>query len=171
MMAGSSSAKEPRMVVRIELPMMKRMITLLLLTGTLLSLPACNTLGLGHSPDQDRIEQLSKLVYPKDSERGQDLDILVIRKGASLTFVNRTPRVYNNVEIWLNQQYVQTVSRIDIGQTSQNSDYNLASFFNRHAEPYPIGSFLTPEKNMQLLVAELFDPATGLRHHLLVHNR
>ncbi len=150
---------------------MKRLIALLVLMSALASLTACNTVGLGRAPEHARIEQLSKLIYPKDSDRGQDLDILVVRRGASLTFVNRTPRVYNDVEIWLNQQYVNTLGKIEIGQPGQNTDYNLAAFYNRHAEHYPIGSFLTPEKNMKLLVAELFDPATGLRHHLLVQHR
>jgi len=167
---AESSADCSEMVVIPELPM-KRLIALLVLMSAFVCLPACNTVGLGRAPQQARIEQLSKLIYPKDSDRGQDLDILVIRKGASLTFVNRTPRVYNDVEIWLNQQYVNKLGKIEIGQPRDNSDYNLAAFYNKHGEPYPIGNLLTPEKNLKLLVAELFDPATGLRHHLLVQNR
>ena len=152
---------------------MKRLMTILSLVGALMAtgLSGCNALGLGRAPQDERVAQLAKLVYPKDSDRGQDLDILVVRQGASISFVNRTPRVYNDVEIWLNQQYVNTFSRIDIGQPQNNRDFNLAAFHNDYAEPYPIGSFLTPEKNLKLLVAELFDPATGLRHHLLVQHR
>src|SRR5690606_2212666 len=115
-------------------------------TIALMALPGCNTVGLGRAPQQDRIDQLAQLVYPKDSDRGQDLDILVVRKGASLSFINRTPRVYNDVEIWLNQQYVNKIATLDIGDPQGNSDFNLAAFYNKHAEPYPIGSFLTPDK-------------------------
>lgn len=148
----------------IRLPLMP---TLVLLT---LALGACSSMGIGGQPSASAIEHLSSLVYPSQSDRGQDLDILVVRKHDSISLINRTPRVYHNVEVWLNQQYVNVVPRLEIGKDA-STRLALPSFIDSHGDVYPVGGLLTPEKNQPLLMAELFDPATGLRHHLLVQHR
>lgn len=135
-----------------------------------LTLGACSSMGIGGQPSAAAIDHLSSLVYPAESDRGQDLDVLVVRNNDNISMVNRTPRVYHNVEIWLNQQYVNIVPRLQIGKDSSTS-LSLSTFINRHGEVYPVGGILTPDKNQPLIMAELFDPATGLRHHLLVQHR
>lgn len=148
---------------------MKRRMSLVLLgLVALCAAGGCQALGLGATPDQARMDQLAALVYPREADYGQPLDILVVRQGAAVTLINRTARDYHEVEIWLNQQYVTTLARLDIGP---GTHLGLTAFVNRHGEIYPVGGLLTPDLNQKLLMAELFDPATGLRHHLLVQNR
>lgn len=136
-----------------------------------LSAVGCSSIGLGGQHNQAAVDKLASLVYPSQSKRGNDLDILVVRTGGSVKLVNRTPRVYYNVELWLNQQYVNTIAKLDISSNAGDTHLSLPLFINKHGQVYPVGGLLTPDLNKPLLIAELFDPATGLRHHLLVQNR
>ena len=147
-----------------------RAFTLCAMLALSLSAMGCSSVGLGLH-DQATVDKLAKLVYPSQSDRGNDLDILVVRTAGSIKLVNRTPRVYHNVEIWLNQQFVNLVPRLQISQSSGDTHMSLTSFVNKHGQTYPIGGLLTPDLNQPLLIAELFDPATGLRHHMLVQHR
>ncbi len=139
---------------------MPRILPLLILAA--LMLPGC---GLWQSgPDKKLAAELSALRYPADATQGEDLDVLVIVKGDSLKLVNRTPRAYDDMQLWLNQQYVGQVKHLAIGTDNK---LNLNHFVNFRGEGYPTGSFLHPEDKFPVVMAELYDPATNTRHRLL----
>ncbi len=115
--------------------------------------------------DGPTAEMLSGLRYPGQSDFGPDLDIVVIREGSSITLTNRTPRSYDDMQLWLNQQYVRLADRVEIGA---NKSIPLPSLINRHSESFPIGSFFQPEKARPVISAELYDPAANIRYRLTV---
>ena len=45
--------------------------------------------------------------------------------------------------------------------------WSLTTFVNRHEETFPVGGFLSPDKSRLVVHADLYDPASGLRHRLL----
>lgn len=110
-------------------------------------------------------DRLAATAYPGRAERGDDLDILVIRQGWNIQLINRTPHHYRDVQVWLNQQYVGDMKRIQIGTQNRTA---LSNFVNQYREPYPVGGILSPGQGYPLVHAELFDPATTKRHRLLV---
>lgn len=114
--------------------------------------------------DEER-RRLAQIDYPAEAEYGPDLDIVVRRDGDRLNLINRTPRVYRDVRLWLNQQYVRDVPRIEIGPGNR---YTLTRWVNEHREPFPVGTLLAPDKAFPVVLAELIDLDTGLRHRLLV---
>jgi hypothetical protein len=130
----------------------------------LLGLSACGFF-VPRQPDPKLAGELAQLVYPADAALGNDLDIVVIRNGGHIELVNRTATVPGPSELWLNQQYVGAVKSIPIGRGNQ---FDLVKFINEHGEAYPIGAVLQPDKSFPIVLAELFDPKTGLRHRLLV---
>ena len=111
---------------------------------------------------------MEKMVYPKDSPIGEDYDIVVTQKGNSIKMNNRTPRTYTNAQLWLNQQYVRTVGEITIGNSILSNRFELDKFFSQHAEHFPTGGLLSPDKGQLVVLAEIFDPVSGQRHRLLV---
>ena len=113
---------------------------------------------------QQNRERLAELDYPAEAEYGPDLDIVVRRERDRVNLINRTPRSYRDVRIWLNQQYVRDVMRIDIGP---DNEYLLGRWTNEHREGFPVGTLLAPDAADPIVLAELMDPATGLRHRLL----
>ncbi|MEO1236885.1 MAG: hypothetical protein AAFX76_08870 [Planctomycetota bacterium] len=113
----------------------------------------------------DRRAQLAALEYPADAAYGPDLDIVIDRDGSAVVMINRTASVFRDVRVWLNQQHVRELPRIEIGPGNR---FDLTRWINEHREPFPVGSLLTPEEARPVLLAELFDPETGLRHRLLV---
>ncbi|MCC7408918.1 MAG: hypothetical protein IT442_12670 [Phycisphaeraceae bacterium] len=115
--------------------------------------------------DKKLAAELSQIVYPKDAPLGEDLDILVRRDGGTLRVVNRTPRKYENVQLWLNQQWVGKIDAIDIGQ---ENTFSLGRFINQYGEKYPTAGLLNPDRALKLVLADIFDPATGKRHRLTV---
>jgi hypothetical protein len=127
---------------------------------------ACGLSGCGTGIiTAEQPDRLAATPYPKAAPLGDDLDILIIRHGWDIQLVNRTPRSYRDVQLWLNQQYVGDVNRIQIG--AQNS-VPLSDFVNSHREAYPVGGFLDPDRGYPLVLAELFTPTDGKRHRLLV---
>ncbi|MCC5828217.1 MAG: hypothetical protein JJU36_02105 [Phycisphaeraceae bacterium] len=115
--------------------------------------------------DPQSVAVARTLVYPDRSDRGPDLDIAVQQRGRELRIINRTPRQYSGLQIWLNRQYVAVLDRIDIGA---NPAVGMNRFVNVHGEPFPTPGLLTPERGQRLVLAEVFDPDTGLRHALWV---
>lgn len=115
--------------------------------------------------DGPTADALAALRYPGKTEYGPDLDIIVIREGQHITLTNRTARAYEGMQLWLNQQYVRQVERIEIGV---NPDTQLPTFLNRHRESFPVGSFLQPDLARPLISAELYDPASNVRYRLTV---
>ena len=108
---------------------------------------------------------LAALRYPGKSPHGPDLDIIVTREGSAIRLTNRTARSYEGMQLWLNQQYVQKPRQVAIGG---NQDMQLATFINRHREPFPIGTFLQPDLARPVISAELYDPVGNVRYRLTV---
>ena len=108
---------------------------------------------------------LSPLVYPKDAPLGEDLDIVVIRSNRQMELVNRMPRSYSDVTLWVNQQYVGRPVTIDVGSSLE---VDLTQYVNKHGEEYPVGWLLGPDLRFPVHLVELFDPSTGKRHRLTV---
>ena len=113
----------------------------------------------------EQTDQLSAMDYPTDAPYGEDLDVLVVRSDADIRLVNRTARNYRGMVLWLNQQYAAQAGPVQIGTDNL---LKLTGFINRYREPYPVGTFLNPDKTAPLVLAELYNPAEGVRHRLLV---
>ena len=146
-----------RLAIPIALP------ALLLLAGPVACGPGFQLVG----PRIDRglARELSQRTYPEQAERGEALDIMVTTRANTLTLTNRTPHSYEDVELWLNREHVHAYDRIRIGT---NPRVRLADFINHLGEPFPTAGLFTPEAGERLVLAELYVPETGLRHHLLV---
>ncbi len=129
----------------------------------LLSLTGCSTWNIS-ALEPEQVTQLAATPYPESAPLGDDLDILVVTHGRSLQLVNRTPRSYNNIQLWLNQQFVGNVETIAIGT---DNSVNLLHFINRYHETYPAGSFLHPDRAFPVVKAEIYDPAAKVRHRLI----
>ena len=108
---------------------------------------------------------LASLAYPSDAERGGDFDIVIVHRGGAVEVNNLTARTYREMLLWLNEMYVSKVDQIQIGTKNR---FELDWFVNRHGESYPKGGLLEPDKSFPVVSAELFDPATGRRHRLVV---
>lgn len=125
----------------------------------------------GTRADPSLAIDLSKLSYPAEAAAGADLDILVIKKGDTIHFVNRTTAVHRTVQVWINQQYIGLVDEIPIGVSG---NFALASFINKYGEAFPVGGFLNPDKSFPIVLAELFNPSTEnstrQRHKLVVRS-
>lgn len=115
------------------------------------------------TPDEQVARQVPP--FPQETPVGPPLDVVVVRDGGGITLVNRTPRSYRNVDLWLNEQYVRRIDAIEIGV---NPTLPLRTFVNRFGESFPIGSFLRPERSAKLVLAEIHDPAANVRHKLIV---
>lgn len=114
-------------------------------------------------PIEPTIEPAVWSPYPKDAELGDDWDIIVVQGRDSLALTNNTPRIYQNIQLWLNQQYVADIESINIGP---ENTIPLRRFINEHDETYPMPGFLAPDKAFPVLACEIFDPADGKRHRL-----
>jgi hypothetical protein len=109
--------------------------------------------------------ELARLSYPGDAKTGRDLPIEAVREDNHLRLANTTPRVYNDVQLWLNEQYVQEIDRIAIGAENR---YRLSRFVNRHGERFPLPGLLAPRKTQPVVRAELYNPQTQRLHRLTV---
>lgn len=130
--------------------------------GLLLAVVGCRGV------DEARALELSRLPYPAEAVPGPDLDILVRQDGGTLKVKNRTPATYRDAQLWLNQQYVAPVREIPIAAGGDQQSLPLNGFIDHHGEPYPVGGLLTPDRGFPVVLAELFVPATGQKHRLLV---
>lgn len=140
-------------------------------TALPLLLAAFLMLGTGCSTFRDvtatpnQVDRLSAMDYPMDAPYGEDLDVLVVRSNAEVRLVNRTAKSYRGMVLWLNQQYAAQAGSVTIGTDNL---LTLTDFINRHREPYPVGTFLNPDQTAPLVLAELYNPASGVKHRLLV---
>ena len=118
-------------------------------------------------PDLSRatVERLARLEYPADAERGDDLDVAVVREGKTIRLRSREPRSFEGVQVWLNQGYVRDPVTLPV---AGGESLTLTRFVNEHRERYPVGGLLSPDKSQELVLAELYDPATGKRHAMTV---
>lgn len=108
-------------------------------------------------------ERLSGLTYPVPEDPAaraalERSDIVVRREGGSIRLLNRTIRGYENVRLWLNEQYVGEVARVDIGV---NEPLDLRTFINEHGEHFPIAQWLKPDLADKSIHAAMHDPQTG----------
>jgi hypothetical protein len=141
---------------------MKHIGLIVICVGLLLSTGGCQ------GADKQRATQAAQLRYPADAPAGPDLDIVVRQSGGSLKLKNRTPSAYRDVQLWINQQYVSPVAQVPIASGGATQNVSLNQFINHRADPFPVGRFLSPDRGFPVVLAELFDPATGLKHRLLV---
>lgn len=141
----------------------RALLTLLLGVASFLALPGCEQ----DQPvlDDPTAQALAALRYPGLSEYGPDLDIVVTREGSHIKLTNRTATSYAGMQLWLNQQYVQQAETVEIGD---NPQLHLATFVNRHREPFPTGTFLQPDRARRVISMELYDPAANVRYRLTV---
>ena len=137
-----------------------RTLTVLLL---IVALPGCQH---GPAPVPEHVLALSQLSYPAEAELAADLDIVVVRRGPVLLLTNRTAYPYEQMQLWLNQQYVSQIETIIIGPENR---LNLNQFINRHREPFPVAGFLSPDKAFPVVLAELYDPEAHKRYRLTVN--
>jgi hypothetical protein len=142
--------------------MNRSLILILALIVTTTALPGCGLFGR-RAVEQPQVDQLAATPYPKDAPLGRDLDIVVVREGWRIRLVNREPHTYGDMLLWLNEQYVGQVKQVVIGTDNMMP---LSAFINHHRERFPVGGFLDPEKTSPVVLAELYDPATGQRHRL-----
>ncbi len=115
--------------------------------------------------DQEQIDALRKMPYPAAADVGEDLDIVISRRGGRISITNRTPRSYENVLLWLNRQYVHPAGRIAIGP---DNILPLRTFINHYGESFPVGGLLSPDKGFPVVLAEMYDPVSNKRHRLTV---
>lgn len=119
------------------------------------------------------ITQLAELPYPGNSEYGDDLDVVVVYdwnffRSADIQLINREPRAVRPGLLWVNQQYVTRLTEpIEIGT---NNYVSLTSLINYYREPFPVGLFFSPDKSKPVVLVELYDPDTDLRHRLYVQD-
>ena len=145
--------------------LMFRSVIVVVCAGLLIPVVGCRSRG--PQPQPEYVAQLSQLRYPEAADHGPDLDIVVVRQGDAIELVNLTPQRYHDLQLWLNRQYVGLVDVIEVGRSSANR-LPLARFVNRHREIYRTGTFLSPGKGIRTALAELYDPATKLRHRVRV---
>ncbi len=148
--------------------------TIILLLALTAFLTACQELPpiklrLVNVADPDLVEAYAPLRFPGEGELGEDLDIVVRQTpGGAIVLTNREPREFENMRLWINRQYVTQVERIHIGDHPDNR-IPLNRFVNRFGEPFPVGTFLAPEKSDHVLIAEMVPlDEQPLRHRLAV---
>lgn len=115
--------------------------------------------------DSATIDRLAALDYPATAEYGPDLDIVVVGRRDTVYLTNRTAYRIEDVELWLNRQWVSEPPDIEVGA---GVSLSLTRFINQYKEPYPVPGFLRPGDSFPVVLAELYDPETGLRNRLLV---
>ena len=109
--------------------------------------------GSAVPPGDADAQPIEPRTYPTDMPVGLAYDIEVIRTGRrQIKLDNRTAVPYENVTLWLNQQYGATIDQIPIGPSIS---IPLTEFVNEHGEPFPVGSFLSPEKSRAVVSATL----------------
>ena len=121
--------------------------------------PACSQLPpirlrLVETAGPELVSAYSPLRFPEQAQVGEDLDIVVRQSRGAITLTNREPREFEHVLLWLNREYVTEVERIHIGNHPENR-IALNRFINRFGEPFPVGTFLAPDKAKHVLVAEM----------------
>ena len=140
-----------------------------ILTIATLAATGCKTYG----PDVDEAEinRLARIPYPAQASYGDDLDVVIVYKShyfrpADIQMINREPRELGPGQLWINQQYVADLAEpIRIGP---DNTITLTKFINYYREPFPVGLFFNPDSSEPVVLTELYDPATDLRHRLYV---
>ena len=146
--------------------MIHSIILVLLVLFTMLN-GGCQDIANGRISDPKVVAVLLELKFPKDAQTGADPDVIVVRDGPEIRIVNRTPQAFHDQYLWLNRSYVAKVDQIKIGT---DNGLKLTQFINLHGEPFPVGTFLAPDKARPLISADLFDPSTSTLYRLVVRS-
>ena len=93
-----------------------------------------------------------KETYPATPDRGDTIEIEVIRTGNGIQLDNRTTRDYPRVTLWLNQEFGAPLGDVAIGRGDLVA---LRSFVNKYGEHYPVAKFLEPDADRPLVSAEI----------------
>ncbi len=96
-------------------------------------------------------EELAAMRYPEDAPVDDPLHVDVERTGETVRFINREPRAFRDLTLWINQEYAGRVERLDIGPGNTTS---LRRFVNRYGERFPVGRFLAPDETVALVSVE-----------------
>ncbi|MDH3584307.1 MAG: hypothetical protein OER86_08845 [Phycisphaerae bacterium] len=120
------------------------------------NLPGMTTTG-------SRTPKGTAVPYPAEAPVGEPLDIEITRIDDAIRLDNRTVHSYSDAQLWLNSEYGALIDRIAVGR---GDPLYLGSFLNRHGETYPLGRFLTPDKDKPLVLADLL--IDGRLHKLTV---
>ncbi len=120
--------------------------------------------GAGDLLAETQARDVATLAYPEEAQVGPDLPVHVVRDGRQIEVINLSSRSYRRVELWLNQAYARPVDRLEIGKNW----LSLRRFVNDFGETYPTGTLLSPDKNEPVVLAELYDPSTRVKHRLVV---
>ena len=115
----------------------------------------------------ENVSELAALPYPAAAPT-RDVDIILERDGRHVRLTNRTARAYEDVQVWLTREYVDMVSAVAIGTGNR---IPLSAFINRHGEPYPVGGFFSYDKNVAIVLAEIFDPTIEQRHRTVTRDK
>lgn len=144
---------------------------LLVVALAMLFATGCKTYGPGVNDEQ--VHQLALLPYPAEAPYGDDYDVVVLYKKhffrpANVELINREPRTLGPGQLWVNQQYVARIDEpIKIGTGNK---IKLTRFINYYREPFPVGLFFNPDSSEPVVLVELYDPTTDLRHRLYVQD-
>ncbi len=103
--------------------------------------------------------------YPFWLKQGETLPAQVLAEGESMVIVNATTRSFDNVDVWLNERYVQHVDRVAAGE---NKRLSMADFWDIRGEgPNPGGLFRyyqpTPIRLVQIQTSDPAAPLIGLQ--------
>ncbi len=135
--------------------MTPRLMIAVLLTPAAFALGGCEAIShvtTSLLPTRPTPAAAEPMHYPDDAETAEPLDILVVRMDRrTIRFDNRTTRPLDEVTVYLNHEYGAVLETLPIGGSGPIA---LSRFVNHHAERYPIGSFLEPEKAKVLLLAD-----------------
>lgn len=115
--------------------------------------------------ETEHARAMAVLSYPAEAERGEPLDVLVQRTRSRIRLINRTASSFEDMQLWVNQQYVTELDRVSIGERNV---LHLEDFFNRYQEPFPTAWLLAPDRARPLVSAELYDPQREVRYPLTV---
>ena len=126
-----------------------------------LGLAGCSTLPAGTSAAETA--RLAAMDYPEQARYGEDLEVIVTRHGRYLRLNNTGTTVKRDCVLWVNRQYAAVLPLLAIGN---GTEVDLTNCVNRHQEPFPVGRFLRPDLEKRVVLADVFDPGTGLRHRL-----
>jgi hypothetical protein len=130
-----------------------------------LMLAALMLVGCRGDPGRDYRAALAQLSYPEQAQRGPSLKVYVVRDGGEVRLANASAKRYEGMQLWLNRRFVHRVDELAIGSGNR---YDLARFVDRHGQTYPVAGLLSPQQTEPVVLAELYDPVTELRHRLTV---
>jgi len=103
--------------------------------------------------------------YPHWLKQTETLPVQVLTEGETMVIVNATTRRFENIDLWLNERYVQ---RVDLIAPGENKRVAMADFWDIRGEaPNPGGLFRyyqpTPIRLVQIQTSDPNAPLIGLQ--------